>query len=443
MTTQVEVEALKVISNTEVLEWLVIEPQLVQTIFKKATGPEGLPAFLLKNCSSELTAAWCPIFQKSLNSHTVPALWKKSIITPVPKVSCPSTNNDFRPIALTSVVIKCFERVIGNMLKSEVASNMDPLQFAYRQGWSTDDAIISVTHLISKHLEDPKAYARVLFADFSSAFNTLQPHLLIQKLNEMHVNTFIIKWFYSFLTNRSQQVKVNSSFSEVKYCSTGVPQGCVSSPILFTLYTNDCRSTQPKNHVIKFSDHTIILSLLRSNDCPLVYYEEIASFKVWCDNHHLTLNTEKTREIIFDPREVRVHDPVTIGNCEIEQVCSHKYLGIIIDNNLKWSDHVDHLCLKLAQRTHFLRRLRLFGVDTEIMLTFYNAVLYSILRYGLASWYGTLSVHPKAKIASMIKIVMKVMGKKEYPSLLSTYESVVVRQAQRILKDPTHTLYHE
>ncbi|KAF7643944.1 hypothetical protein LDENG_00230620 [Lucifuga dentata] len=328
--------------------------------------------------------------------------------------------------------MKCFERVIGNMLKSEVASNMDPLQFAYRRGRSTEDAVISVTHLISKHLEDPKAYARVLFADFSSAFNTLQPHLLIQKLNEMHVNPFIIKWFYSFLTNRSQQVKVNSSLSEVKYCSTGVPQGC----------TNDCRSTQPKNHVIKFSDDTIILRLLRSSDCPLVYHEKIASFKVWCDNHHLTLNTEKTREIIFDPREVRVHDPVTNGNCEIEQVCSHKYLGIII-NNLKWSDHVDHLYLKLAQRTHFLQRLRLFGVDMEIMLTFYNAVLDSILRYGLASWYGTISVQLKAKIASMIKIAMKVMGKKEYPSLLSTYESVVVRQAQRILKDPTHILYHE
>lgn len=172
-------------------------------------------------------------------------------------------------MALTSVVMKCFGRIIVNMLKSDIASCLDPSQFAYRQGRSTEDAIISVTHLISKHLEDPKAYARVLFADFSSNFNTVQPHLLVKKIINMGVNAFTFKWVYSFLTNRSQQVKVNGYLSDTKYCSTGIPQGCICSPILFTLYTNDGKSTQPNNHVIKFSDDTIILSLLHPDDCPL------------------------------------------------------------------------------------------------------------------------------------------------------------------------------
>ena len=89
------------------------------------------------------------------------------------------------------------------MLKSEVNSEIDPLQFDYRQGRSTDDAINSLTHLTLKHLEDPKANEGLLFIDFSSAFNKLQPHLLLQKMTKINGNPFIIKWFYSFLTNRT------------------------------------------------------------------------------------------------------------------------------------------------------------------------------------------------------------------------------------------------
>ena len=157
-----------------------ITSQQVQSTFqkvsnKKSTGPDGLPAMVLKTCAAELTAVWCPLFQRSLDCCTVPALWKKSIVIPIPKVQCPAENKDYRPIALTSVVMKCLEKIMVRMLKVEIASHLDPLQFAYRAGRSTEDAVISVTHLINKHLETPAAYARVLFADFSSAFDTIHP----------------------------------------------------------------------------------------------------------------------------------------------------------------------------------------------------------------------------------------------------------------------------
>ena len=278
---------------------VIIDPRKVQSTFsqacnKKSKGPDGLPAFLLKSCSYELTDAWCPIFQKSMDSHCIPDLWKRSLIIPVPKVPCPSENKDFRPIALTSCVMKCFERIVVNILKQEVAPSLDPLQFAYRAGRSTEDAVACITHLISKHLTERKSYARVLYADFSSAFDTVQPQLLVQKLNNMNVNPFIIQWFYSLLTNRSQRVMVNSVISDSKTCSTGVPQGAVSSPFLFTAYTNDCRSSQPDNYILKFSDDTVILSLMWSDKTTDGYLEEICCFKKWCENNHLILNPKKT-----------------------------------------------------------------------------------------------------------------------------------------------------
>ena len=165
-----------------------------------------------------------------MDSHTVPALWKKSIIVPVAKKPCPVDNNDFRPVALTSIVMKSVEKYMLSVLNAKV--NMDPYQFAYSQGRGTDDAINNITHSTVKHLECPKAYAQILLIDFSSAFNTLQPHLLISKLRKMSVNPFLIKWYFSFLTNRSQQVRVNNTLSECK--SAQVPHRVVSAPRFFS-----------------------------------------------------------------------------------------------------------------------------------------------------------------------------------------------------------------
>jgi len=124
----------------------------------------------------------------------------------------------------------------------------------------------------------------------------LQPHLLIARLNDFKDHPLIIKWYYSFLTNRRQRVGVNGTSSEFRTLSTGAPQGCVSSPVFFTLYTDECRRQYYYNRVIKFSDDTAILGLLKKKD--------------WCEDNHLALNVNKTREMVFDPRGVGDHRPV-------------------------------------------------------------------------------------------------------------------------------------
>lgn len=118
------------------------------------------------------------------------------MIIPIPKNPHPSENNDYRPVALTSIVVKCFENYIVSLLKSKVTSKLDSWQFAYRQGRSADDAVGSVTQLVSKHLEDSKACARLLL--ILVRLNTLQPYLLLEKLKQMDVNPYIIKWYFFF-----------------------------------------------------------------------------------------------------------------------------------------------------------------------------------------------------------------------------------------------------
>ncbi|KAI2644006.1 RNA-directed DNA polymerase from mobile element jockey [Labeo rohita] len=405
---------------------LKIDLKSINKVFKqvnvtKATGPDGISPFLLRTCADELTSAWCPIFQRSLYSHIVPALWKKAIITPVPKKSCPQENNDFRPIALTSVVMKCMEKLIMSQLIKEVGSQLDPYQFAYKHQRGTDDAINSLVHLVTKHLENPMVYARLLFVDFSSAFNTLQPHILLKTMQRMNVNPSIIKWLHSFLTNRSQQVRVNKTLSESTTISTGVPQGCVSSPVLFTLYTNQCTCSTGNNYMIKFSDDTAILGLISGTSDVAIYKDEVQNFVQWCDTHFLSINTKKTVEIIFDPKSIGDHLPLVISGQNIGQVDSYKYLGIHIDNKLTWSAQVENVCIRVQQRLYFLRRLRVFGVNQKVLLLFYHTVIESILRYGISAWFGNLSVHLKAKITRLMQRAMKIVGVKQHPALQALF----------------------
>ncbi|KAK7907136.1 hypothetical protein WMY93_015748 [Mugilogobius chulae] len=269
----------------------------------------------------------------------LPSLWKTAIIVPVPKIAVPKENNDYRPVALTSNVMKCFEKLMVRELKINTGNLLDPYQFAYKNNRSCDDAVLTAVHNILQHLEDPKAYARLLFIDFSSAFNTLMPHILLKKLSQWSINPYIIRWYHAFLSERTQQVRVNHTLSHKRIINTGAPQGCVSSPILFTLYTNDCTSSHPNTLIIKFSDDTAILGLMNTNMDSAVFKSQVENFVHWCDDHHLIINVKKTEEVIFDPGHLGDHTPLCIHGTEVTQVHSYKYLGVHIDSNLAWDVH--------------------------------------------------------------------------------------------------------
>lgn len=147
--------------------------------------------------------------------------------------------------------------------------------------------------------------------------------------------------------------------------------------------------------------------------------------------------------MVFDPRGVGDHRPVVIHDETISQVSSYKYLGVFIDNSLNWNTHVDSLCSRLQQRLHFLRRLRVHGVDQKCMLVFYQAVLESLIRYGITAWFGNLSVQLKSKLVRLMQTAWKIIGVRQYPSLQSTYEQATLRQANRIVTDPSHVLHAE
>ena len=155
-------------------------------------------------------------FRFNISGKAIPTIPKRAKVTGL---------NDYRPVALTSVVMKVLERLVLAHLKSITDPVLDPLQFAYRANRSTDDAVNMALHYVLEHLDSAGNYARILFVDFSSAFNTILPHTLELQLSLLQVPVPTCRWITDFLTNRSQRVKLGKYISSSRSTSTGSPQG--------------------------------------------------------------------------------------------------------------------------------------------------------------------------------------------------------------------------
>ncbi len=139
----------------------------------------------------------------------------------------------------------------------------------------------------------------MLFVDYSSAFNAIIPDILITKLSHLGLPPSTCSWIKDFLTNRPQTVKLGPSLSTSSTLSTGSPQGCVLSPLLYSLYTHDCTPTYPGNIILKFADDTTVVGLISEGD-ETNYRNEVLELTAWCTLNNLELNITKTKELIID-----------------------------------------------------------------------------------------------------------------------------------------------
>ncbi|KAI4894256.1 hypothetical protein NFI96_002102 [Prochilodus magdalenae] len=265
----------------------------------------------------------------------VPATWKTTCLIPVPKKAHPKELNDYRPVALTSHVMKTMERLLLNHLRPQVHNAEDPLQFAYREKVGVEDAILYLLHRTHSHLDKGGGAVRVMFFDFSSAFNTIQPLLLRDKLMKMEVDMHLVTWITDYLTGRPQHVRIRDCTSDTVISSTGAPQGTVLSPVLFTLYTSDFKYNSELCHMQKFSDDTAVVGCVR-NGQEREYRSLVEDFVEWCTTNHLKLNITKTKEMCIDFRRSRPsQQPISIKGVDVEVVRSYRYLGVHLDERLE------------------------------------------------------------------------------------------------------------
>ncbi|KAK1793638.1 hypothetical protein P4O66_012012 [Electrophorus voltai] len=380
---------------------LIITESDMRRVFKrvntrKAAGPDGICGRVLKACADQLAPVFTDIFNLSLTLGIVPSSFKRSTIVPVPKKPRPSSDlNDYRPVALTSVVMKCFEKLVRDFITSSLPASMDPLHFAYRHNRSTDDAIAHLLHTTLTHLDEGRGnYVKMLFVDYSSAFNTIIPSLLTTKLGDLGLHTSLCDWISNFLTDRPQSVRVGNCASSTLTLSTGAPQGCVLSPLLYSLYTYDCTATSSSNIIVKFADDTVVVGLISDND-ERAYLEEIKHLENWCQENNLLLN------------------------------------------DLSWSRHTSSLAKKARQRLYHLRRLRDFRLPSKVLRNFYTCTIESILTGNITVWFGNSTRQDRQALQRVVRSAERITHS-ELPDLQTTYYKRCQTKARKIVKDPTH-----
>ena len=155
-------------------------------------------------------------------------------------------------------------------------------------------------HTALTNLDKRNTYVRMLFIDYSSAFNTIVPSKLI-KLEALGLKPALCNWVLDFLTGCPKVVRVGNNTSTSLILNTGTAQGCVLSPLLYSLFTHKCMATHASNSIIKFADDTTVVGLITNND-KTAYREELRALRVWCKENNLSLNVNKTKEMIVDFR---------------------------------------------------------------------------------------------------------------------------------------------
>ena len=407
---------------------------------RRAPGPDGISGLVLKTCADELAPILCRLFNRSFKECHVPTLWKRANIVPIPKKKNAKELNDFRPIALTATTSKIMEKMVQKHLAKTLKDQLDPMQFAYQPNRDVEDAVLTLVHNTLSHAESPNAYTRILFIDFSSAFNTIRPTILKKKMASLQVNECTIKWILNFMTNRQQYVTVGNVSSSTLTTSTGAPQGCVLSPLCYNIYTNDFTSQHDNCLVLKYADDTAIAGFItKSNESN--YIAEVEHLAEWCRENYLQLNVKKTKELIVNFRKENNHLPIKINNEEVEQVKDFRYLGITMDCHLTWTVHTNCVLRKVNQRLYLLRRLNQFGVEVEALRTFYRAVVESCMTFGACVWVSGATQEDRKRLDRLCRSAARIVG-----PTTSTIEklgkSKIEKKAATIQKDPTHPLGH-
>ena len=199
-----------------------------------ASGPDGFPAILLRNCVNSLSEPLTIFWQKSIDTETIPEQLLQSIITPQHKSGSKALPINYRPIALTSHIIKVFEKVIRNHVTTHLTKNnlLNDNQHGFRSGRSCLSELLEHYDTLLSYLEEG-FNVDVIYLDFAKAFDKLDIKIALEKMKKLGINNKIFKWIEALLNDRKQKVIVNGINSEPGNVKSGVPQGSVLGPLIF------------------------------------------------------------------------------------------------------------------------------------------------------------------------------------------------------------------
>ena len=385
----------------------------------KSPGYDDISFNVVKKCFNSLCEPLKYLFNLSIEKGIFPDDLKIAKVTPIYKADDKSDLSNFRPISVLSCFSKILERIMYNRLYQYLTENkiLYPKQFGFQTAHSTEHAIVQLVDQILESFEYNK-YTLGVFIDLSKAFDTVDHSILLKKLELYGITDRNHPWFKNYLSNRKQFIQINNEENtELETITCGVSQGSILGPLLFLLYVNDLKNASNLLDPIMYADDTNLF--LTHKD--ISYLFETANLQLerinqWFISNKLSLNVSKTRYSFFHKPRKRDDIPLllpklNINNSEIERSECLKFLGVLLDENLCWKEHIKYIESKIAKNIGLLYKAKPY-IDKHSLSSLYHSYIHSYINYGNIAWGSTTRTNLK-KIYSQQKHAIRIVYSKD------------------------------
>ena len=352
---------------------------------KKSSGFPNINSRVLKEAFKAVIPELTAILNLSIKSTTFPDSWKLATAIPIPKKGDLCQVENYRPISLLPLPGKLLERVVHVQLEKELEESgfYTDYQYGFRKNRSTTHATLQLVNHINYKM-DKNIPTAAIFIDFKKAFDCVNHQTLIDKLETTNFGIDTINWIKDYLSNRQQCVMANNLKSSTKRIKQGVPQGSTLGPLFYIIYANDMPKCIRSN-ISLYADDTVIYHSSRDGThLMLKLQEDMDRLQQWCYKNKLTINTNKTKMMVFGRkgcREKLNEVKIRYGNTRIEEVTQYNYLGINLDQTLKYDNHAKAIIQRASDKIRYLKRIRKF-ITSAAALNIYKNMILPIFEYG-------------------------------------------------------------
>ena len=360
----------------------------------KASGPDDIPAHVLKSCADELSHPLTKLFSLCFRKQIQPYQWKCARAVPVYKKKSKSLPQNYRPVSLLSIISKVMESIVNRQLLNFLESRgvLSPRQFGFRKGLSTTDLLMKLYHEWAAAAASGGS-AHVLAIDIAGAIDKVSHAGLLHKASVYGLDGALHGWLSSYLTGRSIHAVVGGQSSSSSEITSGVPQGSILGPTLFILYTNDCEDVLPDGTGLgTYADDTTMYQCLSTNDSILCSAAQLQTavnaVAQWGDTWKIRFEPSKCQALTVDHHRPPRNLPPIMSVAEESEI---KLLGVIFYKQLLFSKHLQAVATKANQRLHLLYKAApLLGSSGRA--TVYKAFVRPIMEYCCLPWIGAPSV---------------------------------------------------
>ncbi len=411
--------------------------------FKSGTGCgyDDIKPDIIKSIVHLIKTPLCHVFNLSIISGVVPDELKIARVVPIYKAGDSTLCNNYRPISVLPIFSKILEKIIHKRLFGFLDHHnlLHNCQFGFRHNHSSYMALLTAYDKIVSDL-DNKLHSMGVFLDLSKAFDTIDHNILLSKLHHYGVRGNAFEWFKNYLMNRTQYVVFKNRKSTFRSVTCGVPQGSVLGPLLFIIFLNDIVYSSNKFTFITFADDTnVIISHQNLSDLINIVNTELENLSVWFKCNKLSLNIDKTNFIMFRNKHGnRRYDDnqldICINGIKISRVTNTKFLGVIVDESLSWSNHTSNIVNVLSKYCGILYRFKEF-LPCKTLFSLYNTLVLPHLSYCNLIWADQNNCHLNTvhlKQKRIMRICSNSQCLEHSPPLFKKFNTLTIYDIHRL-----------